>query len=190
MLHPERINFLPITYEEFFSAGSKHCQSDEYGKGLNYLEYRYLPTIDEETVDAVLNSEVDINADFMTFKNQIVDKYGSQFYEQADLFFERATKLAERGLTHSALADGKFALELSHYSRDGTGITDIIGFLAQLHCDLGHISKAGGYYELGIKLLDPKSRFYEDDHEMYKRLKEMIDGEGWKESLEDPDEWD
>ncbi len=61
----------------------------------------------------------------------------------------------------------------------------VIGFLSPLHCDLGQISKSKAYYELGLKLLDPESKEYEDDKKMYKDLKEMIDGESWKETTED-----
>ena len=50
---------------------------------------------------------------------------------------------------------------------------------------MGQISKSKAYYELGIKLLDPEAADYEEDKEMYRGLKELIDGESWKGSIED-----
>ncbi len=136
-----------------------------------------------------MENEININADFLTFKNQIVEKFGEQYFDQAEIFFERAMVQAKQGLLHSAIADGKFAIELSNYSNDKTGLTDIIGFISQLHCDLGQITKSKAYYELGLKLLDTESKFYETDKESYGKLKELIDSESWKESIDnDKDE--
>lgn len=131
------------------------------------------------------NDDVNIKADFFTFRNQIVEKFGEQYFEQAEIFFERAMAQAEQGLIHSAIADGKFALELSEYSNDKSGVEFLLGFIAQLHCDLGKINKALAYYELGLKMLDPEGENYEDDKEMFRRLKEHIDSESWKGSQED-----
>ena len=132
-----------------------------------------------------MNNEIDIQADFITFRNQIINKFGEQYFDQAELFFVRAMKQAEQGLIHSAIADGKFALDLTNYSSDQKGIQYLIGFLSQLHCDIGQISKSKAYYELGVKLLDPQD---EDDKRLYKNLKELIDGESWKGSTEDTNE--
>lgn len=135
-----------------------------------------------------MENEININADFLTFKNQIVEKFGEQYFDQAEIFFERAMAQAKQGLLHSAISDGKFAIELSNYSNDKTGLTDIIGFISQLHCDLGQINKSKTYYDLGLKLLDPESVFYQTDKESYRKLKEHIDSESWKGSVEDNDE--
>ena len=135
------------------------------------------------------NEEININADFLTFKNQIVAKFGEQYFDQAEIFFERAMAQAKQGLLHSAISDGKFALDLSYYSNDKSGIQYLIGFLSQLHCDLGQINQSKAYYELGLKLLDNEATDYEDDKEMYRKLKELIDGESWKGNIEnDKDE--
>lgn len=131
------------------------------------------------------NEEINIDADFLTFKNQIVQKFGEQYFDQAEIFFERAMAQVKQGLLHSAISDGKFAIELSNYSNDKTGLTDIIGFISQLHCDLGQISKSMAYYELGLKLIDSESEFYETDKESYRKLKEHIDSESWKGNIED-----
>lgn len=131
-----------------------------------------------------MENEININADFLTFKNQIIGKFGEQYFDQAEIFFERAMAQAKQGLLHSAIADGNYAIELSNYSNDKTGLTDIIGFISQLHCDLGQISKSKAYYELGLKLLDPESQFYETDKESYRKLKELIDSENWKGSID------
>ena len=134
------------------------------------------------------NEDINIKSDFLTFKSQIINKFGKQYFDQAELFFERATFQAEKGLLHSAIADGKFALELAQYSNDKAGMQYLIGFLAQLHWDFGKISKAKAYYELGLKLLDPEAPDYEDDREMYRKLKEDIDSEGWKGSIEESED--
>jgi tetratricopeptide (TPR) repeat protein len=136
-----------------------------------------------------MENEININADFLTFKKQIVEKFGEQYFDQAEIFFERAMAQAKQGLLHSAISDGKFALDLSYYSNDKSGLQYLIGFLSQLHCDLGQISKSKSYYELGLKLLDSGATDYEDDKEMYRKLKELIDGESWKGTIEnDKDE--
>lgn len=83
-----------------------------------------------------MENEININADFLTFKNQIVEKFGEHYFDQAEIFFERAMAQAKQGLLHSAISDGKFALDLSYYSNDKSGIQYLIGFLSQLHCDL------------------------------------------------------
>jgi tetratricopeptide (TPR) repeat protein len=135
------------------------------------------------------NEEINITADFLTFRNQIVEKFGEQYFDQAEIFFERAMAQAKQGLLHSAISDGKFALDLSYYSNDKSGLQYLIGFLSQLHCDLGQISNSKAYYELGLKLLDSEAIEYEDDKEMYRKLKELIDGENWKGNIEnDQDE--
>lgn len=126
------------------------------------------------------SDEINLEADFATFKSQIVTKFGAQYYAQAELFFGRAMAEAKLGLLQSAIADGKFALELSNYSNDKAGIEYLIGFLSKMHCNIGKISKSYAYYELGLKLLDPKARDYEESKEMYRRLKENIDGESLK----------
>lgn len=111
------------------------------------------------------NEGINLTADFLTFSNQIVEKFGEQYFDQAEIFIERAMAQAKHGLLHSAISDGKFALDLSNYSKDKSGIQYLVGFLSQLHCDLGQISKSKAYYELGLKLLDTEASDYEDDIE-------------------------
>ncbi|MGD1007880.1 MAG: hypothetical protein ABR980_11700 [Ignavibacteriaceae bacterium] len=129
-----------------------------------------------------MNNEINLKADFFTFKNQIVKKFGEQYFEQTELFIERAIAQANMGLLYNAAADGKFALELKQYSNDKTGMQYLIGFLSQLHCDLGQISKSKAYYELGMKFIDLDD---DDDIRLFKNLKELIDSESWKGSIED-----
>ena len=124
---------------------------------------------------------VELNADFMTFNQQMIDKHGKQYTKQADLFFERAVMLAQKGLLHTAFEEAKFALALNGFSKKQTRRHYIIGFISQLLCDLGQLKPAKTYYELGLKLLDNADLDYWADFEMYQRLKEHIDSEGWKE---------
>jgi hypothetical protein len=129
------------------------------------------------------DKEIDFEADFLTFQNQIIEEFGEHYSKQAELFFERSMEQAKQGLEHSAIVYGKFALEQSNYSNDKTGISCLIGYISQLHCDLGKINKSKAYYELGLKMLDTESTDYEDDKEMYRRLKEHIESENWKDGL-------
>lgn len=133
-------------------------------------------------------NEIDLHADFLTFSDQIIEKFGEQYFEQTEIFFERAMAQAEKELLYSAIADGKFALDLINYSDDKTGIHYLIGFISQLYCDMEQISKSKAYYELGLKRLDSDDEDYEDDKEMYRRLKEHIDSESWKGSIEDDED--
>ena len=128
-----------------------------------------------------MENEININADFLAFQNQIVEKFGEQYFEQVKIFFERALAQAKKGLLHSATAYSNFALELSNYSNDKIGVQYLIGFIAQIHCDIGQIKKAKAYYELGIKLLDADDEDYPQDKKMYDELKSHLDSEGWKE---------
>lgn len=41
------------------------------------------------------NEEINIEADFHTFKNQIVYKFGEQYFEQAEIFFEHVMAQAQ-----------------------------------------------------------------------------------------------
>jgi len=45
-----------------------------------------------------MNNEIDIKADFLSFHNQVKEKLGESFSEQADLFFERAVFEAHKNL--------------------------------------------------------------------------------------------
>lgn len=135
-----------------------------------------------------MKNEINIKADFLTFENQIIEEFGKQYAEQTELFFERSVEHAKQGFEQSAIAYGKFALEQSNYSNDKTGLSSLIGFISQLHCDLGKINQSKAYYELGLNLLDSESIDYEDDKEMYRKLKEHIDSESWKGSNENDKE--
>ena len=131
---------------------------------------------------------INLEDDFLTFSDQIIQKFGYQYYDQTSIFFERAAMEATRGLLRSAVADGKFALELANYSSAKSGIYYLHGFLCQVHCDLGLISKSKAYYELGLKFLEPCTKSYEDDKKMFNKLRDMIDSESWKETSDDDPE--
>jgi tetratricopeptide (TPR) repeat protein len=124
--------------------------------------------------------QIVLNSDFFTFNKQMIKKHGKHYSTQTDLFFERACLLAEKGLLYSAIQDAKFALSLNEFSKDQNEKHFIIGFIAQLYCDLGKIKVAKHYYELGLKLLDKLDADYWDDFQIYQRLKEQIDSDGWK----------
>jgi hypothetical protein len=125
--------------------------------------------------------QIELHSDFFTFNKQMIKIHGKHYSIQTDLFFERACLSAEKGLLHSAIQEAKFALSLNEFSNDQNEKHFIIGFISQLYCDLGKIKVAKQYYELGLKLLDKQDTDYWDDLQIYERLKEHIDSEGWKE---------
>lgn len=45
-----------------------------------------------------MNDDININADFLTFRNQIVEKFGEQYCEQAEMFFDRSMVQTQQGL--------------------------------------------------------------------------------------------
>ena len=55
---------------------------------------------------------------FLTFQNNMITRYGEEYAEQVDVFFQRAVTLANSGLLESALQDLRFARDLMHYSND------------------------------------------------------------------------
>ena len=57
-----------------------------------------------------MENKINIKEDFYTFKNQIIEEFGQLYYQQAEIFFERAIFQAENELYFGALADGNFAL--------------------------------------------------------------------------------
>lgn len=73
-------------------------------------------------LNSKMENEISINADFHTFKNQIVVKFGEQYFDQTEIFFEHDMPQAKKGLLYGAVADGKFALDSSYHSNDISGI--------------------------------------------------------------------
>jgi hypothetical protein len=132
-----------------------------------------------------MSNGIDIKQDYFSFKAQTISKLGNVFKAQADLFFERAIHDAENGLLYSAVSDARFALELSQYAKDiGYEMIYMFGFLTQISLDVNNIIQAKYYYNLGEKMLDKNDINYESDKKAFAQLKEMIDGESWKENFE------
>lgn len=128
---------------------------------------------------------INVTTNYLDFKNEMTHKFGFFYEEQTDIFFERSVFEAKKRLFESALTDAKFALNLSYLSNNEYSKLFIIGFISQVYCDLGKISKARKYCQLGMKLLDYDSEYYHQDLELFQRLEEMIKSESWKENLED-----
>ena len=132
-----------------------------------------------------MDNGIDIKADFITFHNQVKEKFGDSFSAQADLFFERAVFEAHKNLENSAIADAEYALALAQYAKDDFPILYLIGFLCEVHIFTDKISKAKFYYNLGLQLLDKNSADYDNDKASFDRLQDLMDGEDWKEKLDD-----
>ena len=132
-----------------------------------------------------MDNEIDIKADFLSFHNQVKEKHGESFSEQADLFFERAVFEAHKNLEHSAIADAEYALALAHYAKDDFPILYLIGFLCEVHIFTDKIRKAKFYHNLGLQLLDKNSADYDNDKASFDRLQDLMNGEDWKERHED-----
>jgi hypothetical protein len=127
--------------------------------------------------------EINIQTDFLTFRNQVKEKLGDNFAEQADLFFERAVFEAQKNLEHSAIADAEYALALAQYAKDDFPILYLVGFLCEVHIFTDKIEKAKFYYNLGLQLLDKNSA--DNDKASFDRLQDLMNGEDWKEKRDD-----
>lgn len=128
-------------------------------------------------------SQIDIKDDFYTFRNNVIDEFGDFYTEQTEIFFERAVYFAEKGFPLNAIADAKFAFALSNYQSDDYRTIYLIGFLCQIHLDNNFIEKAKSYCDLGFKILDKESSYYENDFKSFTELREIIKGEDWKTKL-------
>jgi hypothetical protein len=128
-------------------------------------------------------ANINFKEDFYTFREQVKETLGDNFAQQADIFFQRAVHLAQKNLNHSAIEDGEYALTLAHYTKDDFPIICIIGFLCEIHIFTNRIKKAKYYYNLGLKLLDRNSPDYDSDKTNFDRLKDLMNGEDWKENL-------
>lgn len=124
-------------------------------------------------------TKFDIEADFVTFREQIVEEFGKANLKQTMLFFERAVAQANKDLLYSAIADAQTAYTFSQF-QDEYRIVYIIGFLSQLHIDTDDFKKARRYCELGYKMLEPEDSDYAGDKAKFDELKELIDSESWK----------
>lgn len=132
-----------------------------------------------------MDNGINIKEDFLTFHNQVKEKLGDSFSEQADMFFERAVFEAHKNLEHSAIADAEYALALAQYAKDDFPILYLIGFLCEVHIFTDKISKAKFYYNLGLQLLDKNSDDYDNDKASFDRLQDLMNGEDWKEKRDD-----
>jgi len=126
-------------------------------------------------------TDIDIKEEFYSFREQVKEKLGDTFAQQADIFFERAVHLAKRNLEYSDIEDGEFALSLAHYAKDNFPIIYLIGFLCEVHIFTDKIKKAKYYYNLGLQLLDKNSPDYNSDKASFDRLQDLMNGEDWKE---------
>ena len=124
--------------------------------------------------------EVDIKADYLSFRDDLIEKLGPAFAMQTDIFFERAVYEANNGLFASAILDARFALSTGVYQEDQYRIIYLVGFLCQAHIDIGDYAKAKHYLDLGYKMLDVNDSEYEDDKAKFDSLKDIIEGENWK----------
>lgn len=130
-------------------------------------------------------SEVDIKADYLSFRNDLIKKLGPAFVAQTDIFFERAVHEANSGLFNSAIMDARFALSTGVYQEDQYPIIYLVGFLCQVHIDIEDYAKAKHYLELGYKMLDVNDSEYKDDKAKFDCLRELIEGEDWKSDIEE-----
>jgi len=114
----------------------------------------------------------------------VKSKLGDTFAEQADAFFQRAVIQAQNNLEHSAIADSEYALALAQYAKDDFPVLYLIGFLCEVHIFSNKIRKAKAYYNLGLQSLDKSSPDSASDKAMFDRLKDLMNGEDWKENVE------
>lgn len=119
---------------------------------------------------------IDIESDFFTFRKQVVEQLGDFYKTQAEMFLERATNLAEKGFLQNAISDALFAELLSQYTSD-TNYPRIyvVGLLTQLYIDTADIEKAKTYCDTGMRMLDPEEDRYEQNLEYFLELNEKIE---------------
>jgi hypothetical protein len=151
----------------------------EYTYQGNSDNYSFIDHSDNNTHRFAHLTKFDIDADFVTFREQIVAEFGKANLEQTMLFFERAVSQANKNLLFSAIADAQTAYAFSQFN-DEYRIVYLIGFLSQLHIDTEDFKKARMYCELGYKMLDHDDTDYADDKAKFDELKEIIDSESWK----------
>ena len=125
---------------------------------------------------------IDIESDYLTFRNQVKETWGGLFDNQAALFFERAVYLAQNDLEFSGIVEAEFAYELSQYAKDNYTSVYIIGFLCEAYSAIDKINKAKEYYDLGMSLLDKEHPDYDRDKADFDRVKSI--GNDWKGELD------
>ena len=125
-------------------------------------------------------SEINIEADYLSFRDEIVEKLGAAFVMQTDIFFERAVHEANSGLFPSAIRDAQFALSTGIYQEDPYRVIYLVGFLCQAHLDIDDYQQANRYLNMGYKILDINDPEYADDKAKFDCLKAIIEGEDWK----------
>jgi len=160
----------------------KELDIAEYTYQENKGNYNFIDHSKNETHRFAHLTKFDIEADFITFREQIVEEFGKPNLEQTILFFERAVAQAKKDLLYSAIADAQTAYTFSQFN-DEYRIIYLIGFLSQLHIDTEDFKKARAYCELGYKMLDTDDTDYADDKAKFDELKEIIDSESWKDDL-------
>ena len=126
------------------------------------------------------NPQIDVKADFYTFRNQVREKFGFFYEEQVDLFFERASSHARKGILEQAVAEGDFAYNLCQYKRDNGTLVYLVGFLCELYIQKEDYLKAKHYCQLGLKLLDPEDIEFDIDYNKFREMEEIIRGDEWK----------
>ena len=128
--------------------------------------------------------KINIETDFLTFRESVIENLGDSFADQTDVFFERAVFEADNEMQLSAVSNAKFAIELGQFQKE-IPIIYIYGFLSQVLLDLGKIKDAKTMCNVGIKLLDDNDSDYEKDKASFYELQEMIKSEGWKGDSDD-----
>ena len=123
---------------------------------------------------------IDIQSDLLTFEKQIKDKFGDAFFDQVEIFFERAVYFAQNEMPLNAISEATFALDLSRFANYNPNIIYLIGFLTEICLEINDINKAIKYCNLGFALLNKEDTDYEEDLRLFKELREQISGEEWK----------
>jgi len=168
--------FHPDNYEQL--GGIIHQLSD--GEILDLSDLNSVPVGLKNDVE-VESQDIDIKADYLCFREQVINKFGESYAKSIEIFFERAIFEADRGSLHSAIKDAEFALALSNYEFNNLSTVFLVGFLCQVHLDVGNLKSARSYLNLGYKLLEKDDDDYNELKDDFDKLKELLDGEQWKE---------
>lgn len=118
--------------------------------------------------------DIDMDADYVTFKESVAARYGAFYAQQAELFFDRAVHEHRKGLLLGAIRHAEFALELARLQHEFRPLYLVL-FLVDLHVKLRDAGKARSYLVLAWNKLDPDSPNYDEELQSVQEAQQKIE---------------
>jgi len=110
-----------------------------------------------------------------SINNRIIDEFGIVNTKQVNVLFEEATNLAIKGRLEEAIKLSEFALNISEYSVKHYGIIYFLGFLIQLHLDIGNPEVENKYFYQAMRSIREEDSNFESDINTFLDLKIEIE---------------